>query len=97
MYAPPFIDSLEFAANGGRMDAEVPFAELPRLLDVLDNPQGTLRYTVQGGLDYQGRPVLNIGLDGRCQLRCQRCMNGMDYTIRHDARLLLCGAARRTS
>lgn len=93
MYAHPFIDSLEFAANGGRMDAKVPFAELPRVLDVLENPQGMLSYTLQGGLDRQGRPVLDVVLDGCCRLRCQRCLNGMDYTIRHDARLLLCDQA----
>ena len=93
MYARPFIDSLDFAQNGKQIDAEVPFAELPRLLDVLDNSQGILRYTVQGRLDNQGNPVLDISMDGRCQLRCQRCLHGMDYAVKHDARLMLCDQA----
>jgi len=93
MYARPFIDSLDFAQSGKQIDAEVPFAELPRLLDVLDNPQGILRYTVQGGLDKLGNPVLDISMSGCCQLRCQRCLQGMDYAIQHDARLVLCDQA----
>jgi len=90
MYARPFIDSLDFARNGKQIDAEVPFAELPRLLDVLDNSQGVLRYTVQGSLDAQDNPMLEISMSGKCQLRCQRCLQGMDYVIQHDARLMLC-------
>lgn len=93
MYARPFIDSLDFAVNGMQIDTQVPFAELPRLLDVLDNPQGVLHYTLQGGLDSLGRPVLDVSINGVCQLRCQRCLNGMDYAIQHEARLLLCDQA----
>jgi uncharacterized protein len=90
MYARPFIDSLEFAGNGLQLDAQVSFAELPRLLDQLDNPSGDLHYTVQGGTDNQGRPVLDISIDGSCQLRCQRCLSGFEYPIELEARLLLC-------
>ncbi len=90
MYERPFIDSLEFAGNGGQITAQVPFAALARLQDVLDNPQGILHYTLQGGMDKQGRPLLNVSITGDCQLRCQRCLSGMDYTIQIAARLLLC-------
>lgn len=89
MYARPFIDSLDFARNGQQLSAEVSVAELPRLLDVLDDSQGVLRYTVRGGLDNQGNPVLDVSMDGQCRLRCQRCLNGLDYTVRLDSRLLL--------
>jgi uncharacterized protein len=37
--------------------------------------------------------VLDVSINGSCQLRCQRCLNGMDYTIQHEARLLLCDQA----
>ena len=93
MYARPFIDSLDFAHSGKQIDAEVSFAELPRLLDVLDNSQGILRYTVQGSMDAQGSPMLKISLSGEGQLRCQRCLQGMDYAIQHDVRLKLCDQA----
>jgi uncharacterized protein len=89
MYARPFIDSLDFAKNGKHLSGELPVAELPRLLDMLETPQGVLHYTLQGGVDKQGIPFLDVGVTGLCRLRCQRCLNGMDYPVRLDTRLLL--------
>ena len=89
MYARPFIDSLDFAGNGRQISGEMPVAELPRLLDVLENPQGILEYTVSGGVDKQGNPLLDVSITGSCWLRCQRCLNGLDHAIRLDSRLLL--------
>jgi uncharacterized protein len=89
MYARPFIDSLDFAKNGKHTSGELPVAELPRLLDMLETPHGVLHYTVQGGVDKQGIPFLDVGVTGLCRLRCQRCLNGMDYPVRLDTRLLL--------
>lgn len=93
MYARPFIDSLDFATNGRQIDTQVPFAQLSRLQDVLDNGNGDLHYHLQGGMDNQGRPVLDVSIEGGCQLRCQRCLHALDYMIRHEARLLLCDQA----
>ena len=89
MYARPFIDSLDFARNGQQINGEVPIAELPRLLEMLENPQGVLRYSVQGGVDKLGTPRLDVSVEGQCQLRCQRCLSGLDYPVRLDTRLLL--------
>lgn len=89
MYARPFIDSLDFARNGREISGEVQIAELPRLLDILENPQEILSYTVQGGVDKQGTHFLDVGVVGQCQLRCQRCLNILDYPVRLDTRLLL--------
>lgn len=89
----PFIDSLDFAENGKQIDAQVSVADLPRLLDMLDAPQGVLHYVLQGGVDHLGRSVLDVSIDGNCQLRCQRCLHGLDYAIQHEARLLLCDQA----
>lgn len=93
MYARPFIDSLDFARNGQRISAQVPFAELPRLQELLDNPQGVLDFTLQGGLDSLGRPILDVSMKGSCQLRCQRCLGALDYAIAREMRLLLCDQA----
>ncbi|HUW75422.1 MAG TPA: YceD family protein [Gallionella sp.] len=89
MYARPFIDSLDFARNGKHLNGDVPIADLPRLLDALETPQGVLHYTVQGGVDKQGMQFLDLGVVGLCRLRCQRCLDGLDYPIRLDTRLLL--------
>jgi uncharacterized protein len=89
MYARPFIDSLDFARNGQQISGAVPVAELSRLLDELDNPQGTLSYTIRGGVDKLSRPFLDVSVAGPCQLRCQRCLGALDYALQLDARLLL--------
>jgi len=89
MYARPFIDSLDFARNGKHLSGDVPIADLPRLLDALETPQGVLHYTVQGGVDKQGIHFLDVGVVGLCRLRCQRCLDGLDYPVRLDTRLLL--------
>ncbi len=89
MYARPFIDSLDFAGNGRQISGEVPVAELPRLLDVLENSQGALSYTVRGGLDKLGNHLLDVSITGNCRLRCQRCLGAMEHAVRIDTRLLL--------
>lgn len=89
MYARPFIDSLDFARNGREISGEAPVASLLRLLDMLENPQGILNYTVRGGVDKQGIPSLDVSVSGNCRLRCQRCLNGMDYPVRLETHLLL--------
>ena len=89
MYARPFIDSLDFAGNGRQISGEIPVAGLPRLLDALEDSEGTLQYTVRGGADKQGNPLLDVSITGSCRLRCQRCMGAMEHAVRLDTRLLL--------
>ncbi|WP_435626716.1 YceD family protein [Candidatus Ferrigenium straubiae] len=89
MSARPFIDSLDFAGNGRQISGEVPVAGLPRLLDSLEGSQGVMKYTVRGGADKQGHPLLEVGITGNCRLRCQRCLGAMDHAVQIDTRLLL--------
>ena len=89
MYARPFINSLDFARNGRRLGGEVQLAELPRILEMLENPQGILSYTIQGGVDMQGTYFLDLSVAGQCRMRCQRCLHGLDHPVRLDTRLLL--------
>ncbi|MGB9092964.1 MAG: YceD family protein [Gallionella sp.] len=56
---------------------------------MLETSRGVLQYTVQGGVDKQGIHFLNVGVAGLCRLRCQRCLEGFDYPVRLDTRLLL--------
>jgi uncharacterized protein len=94
MDARPFIDSLDFAGNGLQISGEMQVAEMSRLLDVLEDPQGTLQYTVRGGTDKQGNPLLDVNVTGSCRLRCQRCLGVMEHAIQIDTRLLLRDQAR---
>ncbi|HET8668312.1 MAG TPA: YceD family protein [Terriglobales bacterium] len=82
MFARHFIDSLDFARNGKELRGEIPVAEMPRLQDMLAAPEGQVRFVLRGLHDKDGHPVLELALDGSCQLRCQRCLQGMEYPLK---------------
>jgi len=81
MFARHFIDSLDFASNGIELHGEVLVAEMPRLQDVLASPEGRISYILRGLPGKNGKSMLELELEGRCQLRCQRCLQGLLYPI----------------
>lgn len=83
------IASLEFAYQGSELRGELAAAELPRLQDVLAAPEGKISYVLRGLQGWDGAPMLEIKLDGECQLRCQRCLQGFSYPVKLLTRLLL--------
>ena len=89
MFARHFIDSLDFARKGEELRGEIPVAGMSRLLDVLEKPDGKIGYVLRGFPDRNGSPMLELALEGSCQLRCQRCLQAMDYPIRQVSRLML--------
>ncbi|MEO6422045.1 MAG: YceD family protein [Candidatus Nitrotoga sp.] len=92
-----FIDSLDFANNSRALRGEIAMSEMPRLQDkliVLDanfehGRKEELSYTLRGFRDRDGRPMLEMKLDGLCQLRCQRCLQGLTYPMKLASQLLL--------
>jgi DUF177 domain-containing protein len=89
MFARHFIDSLDFAHKGKELRGEIPVAAMPRLQDVLAKPDGKVSYVLCGFQDENGNSVLELALDGLCHLRCERCLQSMDYPIRQVSRLML--------
>ncbi len=89
MFARHFIDSLDFARNGRELRGEIPVSEMPRLQDMLAASEGKIGYVVRGFQDKDGKPKLEVTLDGMCQLRCQRCLNALAYPVKLVSRLLL--------
>ncbi len=89
MFARHFIDSLEFARNGRELRGEALLAEMPRLQDMLAAPEGNVGYIVRGLQGKDGKPMLELELGGSCQLRCQRCLGGLEYPVKLATRLLL--------
>jgi len=89
MFARHFIDSLDFACKGSEIQGEVPLTEMHRLQDKLAVPEGKISYVVRGFQDRNGKPMLEVALTGLCQLRCQRCLDGLAYPIQLVSRLLL--------
>jgi uncharacterized protein len=91
MFARPFIDSIDFARNGRELCDEIPIVSLSRLSDVLSSSEGTLRYKVIGSKTGDTH-MLEIELEGLCQLRCQRCLGEFTYPIAVTTHLLLLSA-----
>lgn len=89
MFTRPFIDSLDFARRGGELSGEVPVAELPRMADILADSAGKISYVLYGFTGKDGKPQLELILDGECNLRCQRCLNALPYPIKLVSKLRL--------
>ena len=89
MFARHFIDSLDFARNGEELRGEIPVAGMPRLQDVLEKPDGKISYVLRGFPGGNGNPMLELVIEGSCQLRCQRCLQAMAYPIQQVSRLVL--------
>lgn len=89
MFTRPFIDSLDFARRGGELSGVMPVAELPRMADLLADPEGVINYELRGLVGHDGKPQLALTLDGSCNLRCQRCLSALSYQINLVSRLRL--------
>ena len=89
MFTQQFIDSLDFAYKGKELRGEVAAAEMPRLQDMLAAPAGKVAYVLRGLLGRDGRAMLEVALEGSCQLRCQRCLQEFAYPIKLLTRLIL--------
>ncbi|HQS59356.1 MAG: hypothetical protein B7Y56_13505 [Gallionellales bacterium 35-53-114] len=89
MFTRPFIDSLDFARRGGELSGEVPVAELSRMSDILADSEGKISYLLRGLAGSDGKPQLELMLDGVCNLRCQRCLNALSYPIKLVSKLRL--------
>ncbi len=72
-------DPFRFAEDGENIRGEVAVDSLPRLFDLLENREGTLRYCVAGVQNPDGRPRLILTVEGSLSLRCQRCLGGVRW------------------
>lgn len=75
------LDSLEFAASGGRLAGEFALADLARLAGSLASRAGTVRYELVGRIDDEGKPRLSCKVEGTLELVCQRCLDTMFWPI----------------
>jgi uncharacterized protein len=85
----PYIDAFEFASAGATQQGSLPLNGLPRLRDLLASDAGEVDYKLVGLRDAHGRPGLRVGVHGKLQLRCQRCLEAMQYEVREDDLLVL--------
>ncbi|GAA4410857.1 YceD family protein [Quisquiliibacterium transsilvanicum] len=88
--ARPWIDTLEFARSGGALGSSQQPADLPRLLDLLAGPEGSIDWALTG--ERRPRPeggadtFLRLELKGSVSLECNRCLRSVQTEI-GDSRL----------
>jgi len=75
------IDSVSFARESRSQHGELLVADLVRVLDLLTDSAGSLRYRLDGRLSSRKRPQLLLQLDGSLSVCCQRCLEGIDYPV----------------
>ena len=89
MSRQPVIDGFEFASAGATQRGTWPLKELPRLRDVLAHDAGEVAYEITGVRDERGRPGLRLKVSGNLVLRCQRCLEPMEFEVNTDETLVL--------
>jgi uncharacterized protein len=85
----PVIDGFEFASAGAAQHGILPVREFSRLRDLLASDAGEVAYEVRGMRDARGRPSLCVGVQAVLRLRCQRCLEAMDYEVESEELLIL--------
>ena len=93
-------DAFKLAASGGRLEGTIPPQALPRLGDRLaerlDEQAGTgsgtvgnLAWRIRGERDEEGRPALEVSIEGVIPLTCQRCLEPVDERVGQSTVLLI--------
>jgi uncharacterized protein len=85
----PVIDGFEFASAGATQRGIWPLKALPRLRDMLAHDAGEVAYEIAGVRDERGRPGLRLKVSGKLLLRCQRCLEPMEFEVDTDETLVL--------
>jgi uncharacterized protein len=80
MSAPASIDTLRFARAGECLSADVPVAALERLSGGLASSDGMVRYRLCG-VQRNGRPCLELVVEARVQMICQRCLEPFSVDV----------------
>ncbi len=83
------IDSLEFAQSGRQLNGKVPAAQLGRLSDSLFDAEGGLNFELSGYCDTRQRPRLQLTVSGMINLKCQRCLGSLPYSLAVESSLLV--------
>jgi DUF177 domain-containing protein len=83
------IDGIEFARAGRTLTGQLEVSSMARVQDSLVSGEGTIDYTVNGGQNPHGRPLLRVIVKGTLNLRCQRCLGPYAFPVDICTDLLL--------
>ena len=75
------INPQSFARDAASQQGELKLAELGRVLDLLAVSDGCVRYKLNGKIGSRNRPQLLLELEGVLSVRCERCLEGVEYPL----------------
>lgn len=75
------INSIELARNGESLSGRIAVEKLSRLQDLLSSNDGMLAYSLTGKQGENGRLFLLCVIKGVLHIRCQRCLDVLDYPV----------------
>ena len=87
--AAAIIDAFEFARDGRVLDGTISLVEFPRLMDLLHEFDGELHVRIEGRYDEERKSWLRIAGIGSVVLKCQRCLEAVEFPLRISSRLQL--------
>ena len=82
-------DPLEFARGRKSLEGDIALPQLEQLQDMLASTDGTVHFKLTGFVNEGAAPGLRCEVQGLLKLRCQRCLEPMDYRLQTDSSLLL--------
>lgn len=83
------IDSLDFVRNARVHHGKISLSAFARLQSYLFDSNGELTYTVNGLIDQNNKPILQICIKGEINLCCQRCLGKLAHPLDVQTKLLL--------
>jgi uncharacterized protein len=75
------IDPAKFARGRNELRGELQAAQLPRVVPELFDTEGGVGYAVSGFQTAKGEPALRVEIHGTLALRCERCLNRLDFAL----------------
>jgi uncharacterized protein len=80
-HLPDRLDLYAAAEAGRELRGRIELARLVRALALLESPDGDLELELQLGRDEDGTHFLAGSIHGNVVLRCQRCLEAMDFPL----------------
>jgi uncharacterized protein len=80
-HLPDRLDLYAAAEAGRALRGRVKLSSLVRVLPLLESHEGELEVSLELGRDEDGTHYLAGSVQGRLALRCQRCLEPMDYPL----------------
>lgn len=82
-------DPFAFARSSSVLRGQLAIADMPRLLDRVADRSGTVAYEIRGRVDRRQRPLLELEIDGTAQMRCDRCLDRLEFPLKLASKVLL--------